>query len=104
MYTAKQTVYIKAISPVHAGTGQSIDSVDMPIQRERHSGIPKIEGSGLKGSIKHFIYRPFYFELEELKKLKNKEDLNEEESKRKTELEAKKLEKKRKRFVNYIWR
>jgi CRISPR-associated protein Cmr4 len=92
MYTAKQTVYIKAISPVHAGTGQSIDSVDMPIQRERHSGIPKIEGSGLKGSIKHFIYRPFYSELEELKKKetdlkKENKELIETEKTRKKDLE-----------------
>lgn len=56
MYKGKKDIYIKAISPIHAGTGQSLTSVDMPIQREQHSNIPKIEGSSLKGSIKHTIY------------------------------------------------
>lgn len=56
MYKEKKDIYIKAISPIHAGTGQSLTSVDMPIQREQHSNIPKIEGSSLKGSIKHTIY------------------------------------------------
>lgn len=56
MYKEKTDIYIRAISPIHAGTGQSLTSVDMPIQREQHSNIPKIEGSSLKGSIKHTIY------------------------------------------------
>lgn len=56
MYKGKEDIYIRAISPIHAGTGQSLTSVDMPIQREKHSNIPKIEGSSLKGSIKHTIY------------------------------------------------
>lgn len=56
MYKNSQQIYIKAISPIHAGTGQSLTSVDMPIQREKHTNIPKIEGSSLKGSIKHTIY------------------------------------------------
>lgn len=56
MYKGKEDIYIRAISPIHAGTGQSLTSVDMPIQREQHSNIPKIEGSSLKGSIKHTIY------------------------------------------------
>ncbi|ABS42032.1 type III-B CRISPR module RAMP protein Cmr4 [Clostridium botulinum] len=56
MYKDKETIYIKAISPIHAGSGQSLTSVDMPIQRESHSNIPKIEGSSLKGSVKHNVY------------------------------------------------
>lgn len=56
MYTKKEMLYIKALSPVHAGTGQGLGSVDMPIQRESHSDIPKIEGSGLKGAIRSLIY------------------------------------------------
>ena len=36
----------------HSGTGQELGIVDLPIQRERHTGFPKIEASGLKGSIR----------------------------------------------------
>lgn len=57
MYDNKNINYIKAITPIHAGAGQGLDTVDMPIQRERHSNIPKIEASTLKGSIKSWIYR-----------------------------------------------
>lgn len=57
MFERKETLYLKAISSIHAGTGQSITSVDMPIQREIHTNIPKIESSSLKGSIKHHIRR-----------------------------------------------
>lgn len=56
MYKKSKLVYIKAITPVHAGAGQTLETVDMPIQRETHSGIPKIEASSIKGSLKHQIY------------------------------------------------
>lgn len=56
MYNERSIKYIKALTPVHAGAGDGLEIVDMPIQREKHSGIPKIEASSLKGSIKHCIY------------------------------------------------
>lgn len=67
MYNNKETIYIKAISPIHVGSGQSLSSVDMPIQRERHSNIPKIEGSSLKGAIKHHIYHKLGFNKNNIK-------------------------------------
>lgn len=39
-------------TPLHAGSGTELGVVDLPIQRERHTGFPKIEASGLKGSIR----------------------------------------------------
>lgn len=39
-------------TPLHVGVGSDVGVVDMPIQRERHTGWPKIEASGLKGSIR----------------------------------------------------
>ncbi len=39
-------------TPLHVGIGSDVGIVDMPIQRERHTGWPKIEASGLKGSIR----------------------------------------------------
>ena len=48
-----KAIYIlTAQSPVHAGGNEQLDVVDLPIQRERHTYFPKIEGSSLKGSIK----------------------------------------------------
>ncbi|MBS5825350.1 MAG: type III-B CRISPR module RAMP protein Cmr4 [Clostridium argentinense] len=73
MYKNKETIYIKAISPIHAGSGQSLTSVDMPIQRESHSNIPKIEGSTLKGSIKHNVYHKLGFNKENVEKEKKQE-------------------------------
>ncbi|OCL26491.1 type III-B CRISPR module RAMP protein Cmr4 [Orenia metallireducens] len=78
MFNHKKVEYIKAISPVHAGTGQDLGIVDMPIQRETHTGFPKIEGSSLKGAIKFHIYnkiRDYSKEAEE--DIKNSRKFNE---------------------------
>ena len=39
-------------SPLHAGSGSDLDFIDNPIQRERHTGFPKIESSSLKGALR----------------------------------------------------
>lgn len=41
-----------AETSLHPGTGQTTGVVDLPIQRERHTGFPKIEASGLKGALR----------------------------------------------------
>ncbi len=41
-----------AISPVHAGAGSATGAVDLPIQRERHTGWPHIQASGVKGAFR----------------------------------------------------
>ncbi len=46
-----------AETPVHPGTGQNIGSVDLPVQRERHTGLPTIPGSSLKGSLREMTPR-----------------------------------------------
>jgi CRISPR-associated protein Cmr4 len=40
------------MTPLHVGSGSDLGVVDMPIQRESHTGFPKIEASSLKGSIR----------------------------------------------------
>jgi CRISPR-associated protein Cmr4 len=40
------------MSPLHAGTGQSIGAIDLPIARERPTGIPLLPGSSLKGALR----------------------------------------------------
>lgn len=43
---------LQAISPLHAGTGQAADIVDLPIARMRATGIPFLPGSSLKGVLR----------------------------------------------------
>ena len=52
MFKTAKPFFMIARSPVHAGSGSDLGIVDMPIQRERHTGFPKIEGSSLKGAIR----------------------------------------------------
>ncbi len=52
MFKKGVVFFIRAISPLHPGAGQELGIVDLPVQRERHTGLPKIEASGVKGSIK----------------------------------------------------
>jgi len=44
--------FIKTITPLHVGSGSDLGIVDLPIQREAHTGFPKIEASSLKGAIR----------------------------------------------------
>lgn len=53
MFQKQATVFLYAVSPVHAGAGQAIDVIDNPIQREKHTGHPGVAGSGLKGALRH---------------------------------------------------
>lgn len=52
MFLKFQPFFIIAETPVHADSGSELGIVDLPIQRERHTAFPKIEGSGLKGCIR----------------------------------------------------
>jgi len=45
----KSIMYLFARTPVHVGAGNSVGAVDSPIMRERHTRIPIIPGSALKG-------------------------------------------------------
>ena len=56
MFKGVNPILIKAVTPVHAGMGRALGLIDMPIQKEKHTGIPKIEGSTMKGSMKE-VYR-----------------------------------------------
>lgn len=47
---------LRAISPLHVGSGSEIGVVDLPIQREGHTQFPKIDSSSLKGAIRQASY------------------------------------------------
>jgi len=49
--TTKLT-FIHALSPLHAGTGQGIGVIDLPIAREKATNIPFLPGSSLKGALR----------------------------------------------------
>ncbi len=55
MYKLAKPLFIHCQSPMHVGSGSDLGLVDLPIQRESHTGFPKIEASSLKGAIReHF--------------------------------------------------
>lgn len=47
-----QAYLVHALSPLHAGTGQSVDTVDLPIARTCSTGIPFVPGSSVKGVLR----------------------------------------------------
>ncbi|HEY1352222.1 MAG TPA: type III-B CRISPR module RAMP protein Cmr4 [Ktedonobacteraceae bacterium] len=49
--TAYLTI-IRALSSLHAGTGQGSGVIDLPIARERSTGLPYLPGSSLKGVLR----------------------------------------------------
>ncbi len=57
MFEAKRAMFIYCESPVHAGAGQAFGLVDNPIQREVHTEHPVIAGSGVKGALRHHLWR-----------------------------------------------
>jgi CRISPR-associated protein Cmr4 len=52
MYHSAHPLFIVCETPMHAGSGDDLGIVDLPIQRERHTAYPKIEGSSLKGALR----------------------------------------------------
>jgi CRISPR-associated protein Cmr4 len=55
MFTASSMLFIYVESPLHAGTGRSLGAVDLPIQRERTTGYPMVQGSGIKGQLRAVV-------------------------------------------------
>ncbi|MDR2798639.1 MAG: type III-B CRISPR module RAMP protein Cmr4 [Treponema sp.] len=41
-----------AVTPCHVGSGSALGTVDLPIQRERHTNWPLIQSSGMKGAFR----------------------------------------------------
>ena len=55
MYSKVKPFLLHAITSVHLGSGSEVGLVDLPIQREQHTGFPKIESSSLKGAIRYTV-------------------------------------------------
>ncbi len=43
---------LRAETSIHAGTGQNTGVIDLPIQREAHTGWPCVYGSAMKGALR----------------------------------------------------
>ncbi len=52
MFRKATPLFLICETPLHAGSGSDLGVIDLPIQRERHTSFPKIEGSSLKGSLR----------------------------------------------------
>ena len=52
MNSASSLVVIHAHTPLHAGTGAALGTIDLPIQRERHTAWPNIAASSIKGVLR----------------------------------------------------
>ncbi len=57
MYRKAHPLFIICNTPTHVGSGSELGVVDLPIQRERHTGFPKFEASSLKGSLREAFER-----------------------------------------------
>lgn len=52
MFQKTALVSFYAQTAVHVGSGSEIGVVNLPIQREKHTTFPKMEASGIKGSLR----------------------------------------------------
>lgn len=43
------------LTPLHAGTGESAEAIDLPVQREKHTEYPVVYSSGIKGSLRYYF-------------------------------------------------
>lgn len=47
--------FVHALSPLHAGTGQGVGVIDLPIARETATNLPYLPGSSLRGPLRHAL-------------------------------------------------
>ncbi|MFM9947495.1 MAG: type III-B CRISPR module RAMP protein Cmr4 [Saprospiraceae bacterium] len=55
MFKTTRPLFLICETPLHAGSGDDLGMVDLPIQRERHTNFPKVEASSLKGSLREAV-------------------------------------------------
>ena len=72
MYKKSLVMYIYAETPMHPGSGSIISGVvDLPIQREKHTEFPMIQGSSVKGALR---MQADSVRINDIKKIFGKED------------------------------
>lgn len=51
-------LFVHALSPLHAGTGQGVGVIDLPIAREKATNLPFLPGSSIKGTLRDLCAPP----------------------------------------------
>jgi len=74
-------LYIHARSPLHAGTGQGLGGIDLPIAREKATHIPYLPGSSLKGTLRDAYQETVLAKIEKDSPELNKEQREKESQK-----------------------
>lgn len=52
MFQSVKLLFLYTETPLHVGSGSSLGTVDLPIQREKHTHFPMIQSSGIKGKLR----------------------------------------------------
>lgn len=55
MFKSAGVMFLYTDTLLHIGSGSSLSSVDLPVQREKHTDYPSGAGSGLKGAIREWF-------------------------------------------------
>ncbi len=55
MFEKKCLVFYNCTTPLHMGAGTALGAIDNPIQREVHTNHPQINGTGIKGAVRHHL-------------------------------------------------
>lgn len=61
MTTQTALLFLTTETPLHAGTGQSVAGIDLPIQREVHNNWPCVYGSAVKGALRAHAFHSTVF-------------------------------------------
>ena len=57
MFQVSDILFLYVETPLHAGTGAGLGAIDLPIQRERVTGYPLVQASGIKGVLRSLAER-----------------------------------------------
>ena len=77
MFLKQKPLFLWVETPLHAGSGSDLGIVDLPVQREKHTGFPKVEASGIKGCLRESFEDKLERENTELKLAFGPESANE---------------------------
>src|ERR1051325_298764 len=59
MFDAAQIIGLYAETPLHPGAGASTGAIDLPVQRERHTALPLIQATSIKGVLRDLAERKY---------------------------------------------
>jgi CRISPR-associated protein Cmr4 len=75
MYKERSTLFLLCETALHAGSGDDVGIVDLPIQREKHTQFPKIEASSLKGALREAFEQNANSKAQKFKAWDNNDDV-----------------------------